>query len=53
MRRAAVENITGSPQTADYSFILNAAANFIGRALSAKTTGNTNADLLVEVGRWH
>jgi hypothetical protein len=26
--------------------------NRIGRALSAKTTGNTNADLLVEVGKW-
>lgn len=50
--RVACENITGSTQTADYSFILKQAANKIGRALSARTTGNTNADLLVDVERW-
>ncbi len=51
--RAAVVNTTGSTQTADYSFILNATVNYIGRALSAATTGNTNADMLVDVeGRW-
>jgi len=50
--RLAVQNITGSTQTSDYSFILSQAENYVGRALSAKTTGNTNADLLIEVGRW-
>jgi hypothetical protein len=30
---------------------VNAQKNIIGRAMSAKTTGNTNADLLVMVGR--
>ena len=50
--RLAVQNITGSTQTADYSFILNQAENYVGRALSAKTTGNTNASILVEVGHW-
>lgn len=50
--RVAVENFTASTQTADYSFAHNNLANMIGRALSAKTTGNTNADLLLEVGKW-
>jgi hypothetical protein len=50
--RVAVENFTGSTQTADYAFIHNNLANMVGRALSARTTGNTNADLLVEVGKW-
>lgn len=50
--RVAVQNITASTQTSDYSQILKEAQNMIGRALSAKTTGNTNDDLLVEVGKW-
>lgn len=50
--RVANQNITGSSQATDYTFILNQAENNIGRALSAKTTGNTNASLLVEVGHW-
>ncbi len=50
--RVAAENITASTQTADYSQILDEAANRIGRALSAKTTGNTNSDILVEIDRW-
>lgn len=50
--RVAKMNITGSTQTADYTAIIEAAANFIGHALSAKTTGNTNSDILVDVGKW-
>jgi len=50
--RVANQNITGSTQTSDYSFILKQAENYIGRALSAATTGNTNSDLLVDVGKW-
>lgn len=50
--RAAVQNITASTQTADYSAIINAVQNRIGHALSAKTTGQTNEDLLVDVGKW-
>lgn len=50
--RVAVQNITGSTQTADYSFLANGANNRIGRALTAKTTGNTAVDVLCEVGSW-
>lgn len=50
--RVAVVNTTASTQTADYSFAENNATNWIGRALTALTTGNTNADCLVEVGKW-
>lgn len=30
----------------------NQVVNWIGRAMSAKTTGNTGADLLINVGKW-
>lgn len=50
--RVAVENITGSTQASDYTFIHSNLANQVGRALSAKTTANTNTDILVEVGKW-
>lgn len=50
--RVAVQNITGSSQATDYSSLLNQAENMVGRALSAKTTGNTNSSLLVEVGKF-
>lgn len=50
--RVAVQNITGSSAATDYSFILDQAENFVGRAMTAKTTGNTNADLLIDVGKW-
>lgn len=50
--RVAVQNITGSTQAADYTFLVDQIQNRLGRALSARTTGNTNADLLVEVGKW-
>jgi hypothetical protein len=47
--RVAVQNITGSSQATDYTFIFNQIQNAVGRALSAKTTGNTNADLFLDV----
>lgn len=56
--RIAKENITGSTQTSDYSFIHNNLANFVGRALTARTTQNTTGgstlnELLVQVvDRW-
>lgn len=50
--RVAMQNITASTQTADYSQILLQAENYVGRALSACTTGGTGRDLLVEVGHW-
>lgn len=50
--RLAVQNITGSSQATDYSFLVNQVENYVGRALSARTTGNTNADLLIDVGHW-
>ncbi len=51
--RVAVENITGSSQATDYTFLFNQIGNSIGRALSAATTANTNNDLLVDVNsRW-
>ena len=34
------------------ALLANQIGGFIGRALSAKTTANTNADVLVSVGRW-
>jgi hypothetical protein len=45
-------NITASTQTGDYTSVVNNAANQLGRALSAATTGNTNTDILVDVGMW-
>lgn len=45
--RANLQDVTGAT-TALASNIQNA----IGHALSALTTGNTNADLLVDVGKW-
>ena len=50
--RVAVVNITGGSQVTDYTFIHDNVNNMIGRALSARTTANTNADLLIEVGKW-
>lgn len=50
--RVAVQNITGSSQATDYTFVFNQIQNSVGRALSAKTTSNTNADLLIECGKW-
>lgn len=50
--RVACQNITGSSAATDYSFLLNQAENYVGRALSAMSTGNTAATILVEVGHW-
>lgn len=50
--RVAVQNITGSSQATDYSPFVLAAENFVGRALSAATTGQTNSDIFVDVGVW-
>jgi hypothetical protein len=50
--RVACQNVTGSSATTDYSWLLSQAENYVGRALSAATTGNTNSDLLVDVGKW-
>lgn len=47
--RAAVQNITGSTQAADYTFLVNQIMNVVGKALTARTTGNTNSDILVDV----
>lgn len=47
--RVAHENITGSTQAADYTFLFDQIGNRIGRALSAATTGNTDSDLLIDV----
>ncbi len=45
--RVAPQDLTGA--TAVLGAQLN---NVVGRALSAKTTGNTNADIWAEIGRW-
>ncbi len=49
--RIAKENITGSTQAADYTFLFDQISNRIGRALSAaaSTDANTNGDVLVDV----
>ena len=36
----------------DFTAIFDQARNFVGRALSAKTTNSTDEDVLVEVGHW-
>lgn len=36
----------------DYVDVIKAAENYVGRALSAATTGNTGSSLLVDVGKW-
>lgn len=45
--RVEVQDLTGAT-----ALLAEQVQNRIGRALSAKTTANTNADLLVLVGRW-
>lgn len=45
--RVAPQDLTGAT-----AVLANQATNRIGRALSAATTANTNADLLTEVFRW-
>lgn len=51
--RITNQTFTGSTQTSDYTFLANQVENYIGRALSARTTGNTDsAGVLVEVGHW-
>lgn len=47
-------NITGSSQATDYTAIMFAGLNMIGRALSASSTNNTagTASILVDVGKW-
>ena len=50
--RVGVINTTGSTQTADYAFLADIAHNIIGRALSAITTGQTNADVLIVMGKF-
>jgi hypothetical protein len=50
--RVQKQNITASSQTTDYSAIINAAQNLVGRALSAATTGQTSTNILCEVGKF-
>jgi hypothetical protein len=45
--RVAPQDLTGAT-----SILGNQIQNKIGYALSARTTGNTNADLLIDVRRW-
>lgn len=47
--RVAAQNITGLTTTSDYTFLVNQIQNRLGHALSAKTTANTNADILINV----
>ena len=44
--------VTNNDLTGATALLANQVLNRIGRCLSAKTTQNTNADLLVEVGKW-
>lgn len=45
--RVAPIDLTGAT-----ALLANQIMNRVGRALTARTTGNTNADILVDVGRW-
>lgn len=49
--RISKENITGSTQAADYTFLFDQISNRIGRALSAaaSTDANTDGNVLVDV----
>ncbi len=53
--RVARQNFTGATTTPDYSFLTEQISNYVGRALSAKTTGatsGTDTNLLIDVGKW-
>jgi hypothetical protein len=50
--RIRTPSVSASSTAYDDLVVLNEARNQVGRALSAKTTANTNADCLVEVGEW-
>lgn len=45
--RVSLQSITGTTATA----LINQIQNLVGRALTASTTGYTNSDLLIDVGR--
>lgn len=47
--RIAIANITGASEATDLTQSLDLARNLVGRAMSASTTGNTNALLKVHV----
>jgi hypothetical protein len=49
--RVAGFNILASTTVAQFTDLFNAAVNWIGRAMSAVTSGQTNTDILVSVGR--
>ena len=44
--------LTNQVITGATSILAEAVMNRVGRALSAATTANTNADVLIEVGKW-
>ena len=47
--RVACENITGSSAATDYTFLSDQILNRIGQAISARTTGETNSAILINV----
>jgi len=50
--RITNQSFTGATTTSDYTFAANQIQNSVGRALSARTTGNVTGDVLVEVGKF-
>lgn len=49
--RVAKWNTVAATTVAQFNALLDFARNWVGTALTAKTTGNTNADILVDVRR--
>lgn len=49
--RVAVFAIAAATTAGQFTQLLDAATNWIGRALTARTSGNTNTDILVDVNR--
>lgn len=47
--RAAIYTTVAATTTAQFTLLQNVLSNWSGRALSARTTGETNSDLLVDV----
>lgn len=52
--RAAMQFILGAATSGNTDYItqFNEFRNYVGRALSARTTNETDLDVLVEVGKW-
>lgn len=51
-RVSTLSPLTSASTNTNFDFAVNAVLGMVGRALSAATSGQTNGDLLVDIGHW-